>query len=380
MEYWQKRYIEEGLVFPGLGPGLMTIDLPNKGLLGCVEFRIRARHPNVAGKVDVWIHDNLRKIELVVNGSEVVKSLTGDQVLAINMYDHSYNEGTEHYNTINTNKGEHFMLNLGRFYHDDEYMLDLGKVNDPELRIHYDWTLAGHDGWGNGWTLAVAPSIWVIPHILRETDKYPKGYIKTSEVHRFTSAPGLNYNMTIPRGPVYNGLYLQSRYQGNGLSNQIDHLEVNIDNSRLIPFRVTARDFEAECARKFGEFSRTEVTDPDAAAQVPAPIEVGRVWESQYIGSDCIGTTGYLWGGWCATINRSISGFILNASPNVHRMFHYKGVWPFALAKLPYLDEMKPETWIHSNDLGDFWVRVEELPGAGALSTFKLLADEVITQ
>ncbi|GAI47038.1 unnamed protein product, partial [marine sediment metagenome] len=157
-------------------------------------------------------------------GSQVVKSLTGEQILALNYYDGTAVDVTNFYNVRVENQRECFFLNLGRWYHDMEYMLDLGRVNDPELRITFDFTKTTAvklHGWGNGQAFGVPHQIWVIPHILRESIVAPLGYIKTSECYRFQSASGLKHNMTIPRGPMYCGLYLQSWYFNEGLGGNI---------------------------------------------------------------------------------------------------------------------------------------------------------------
>lgn len=383
MEYWQRRYIEEARVFPTLGPGLMTIDLPNKGLLSCVEFRIRGTQALAAGLPDMWLHDCLERVELIVNGSQVVKSMTGSQILAKNMYEKCYNPGSDLFSNTNTRTREYFLLNLGRFYHDQDYMLDLGRVNDPELRIHFNFNAVNRYGWAAVRAYVLPIEIWVIPHLLRESDVMPRGYIKTSEVFRQTAAAVQNFNMTIPRGPLYNGFYLECRRQGHGLSRRIDHIEMNIDNSRLIPWRLAERDFQAEVARQYGEFLVSEAIDPVAMAQIASPIEVGRHWESQYMNNDVIGTLGFLWGGFAMAFAHNISAFALIPGQAPTRMFHYQGVYPFNLAKIPSIEAMDDKTWVNSAELGDFWIRVEEMDIAvpeAQVPVFKLLADEVVSQ
>ena len=147
--YWQNRYLKEGATFDAL-TGLQTIDLPNKGLLSGIEIRVWGTAGAGGDQPDVWLHDRLQKIELVVNGSKVVKSLTGRQLLADMLYKKTPILSHDIKNMASASCEEFFYINLGRHYHDTEYMLDLGKVTDPEIRITNDFTLAAQNGWTNG--------------------------------------------------------------------------------------------------------------------------------------------------------------------------------------------------------------------------------------
>jgi len=378
--YWQRRYIKEDQAFVGTS-GLETIDLPNKGLLSCIELNLAVLGGAAADKPWVWVHDALEKVELIVNGSKVVKSLTGSQVLALSMYDKTFAEAQPPRQYANTTCYEKFLINLGRFYHDMDYMLDLGKVNDPELRLTFNWGMTGHNGWtgGQAFGTTIAPKYSCIPHLLRESDVTPKGYIKTSEIYRFTSIANGKENMTIPRGPLYNGLYLESRYKWEGLGRNMDYVEVNINNSELIPFRLANQEFIVEMIRRYGLFERSEIVQITGKNDYPAPLEEGSVQESSYHNSDVIGCHGPMWGGYCNIGAYKISDYAAQPAA-LTRWLHFKGIFPFNLAKIPYMDEMDERTWVNSAELGDFWVRYEEGSGGGNGATIKLLADEVVAQ
>ncbi|MBA7638659.1 hypothetical protein ES703_46315 [subsurface metagenome] len=378
--YFQRRYLKEDKAFVGTS-GLETIDLPNKGLLSCVEFTVEAKCGVAGGSPDVWLHDCLEKVELIVDGSKVVKSLTGEQILALNMYQKCFYQEPGQYQNTNTTQRQHFLLNLGRFYHDLDYMMDLGKVNDPEVRITFKFDKTGQNGWDSGRAFQEdpTPKYSMIPHLLRESEITPKGYIKTSEIYRYTSAASRKENMIIPRGPLYNGLYLQSRYYGEGLSRILDHIEVNINNGELIPFRVANRQFLAELRRRYGEFRFDVVIDPTPGGQFYPPLEYAIVEETVYMNSDIIASGGVAYGGYNRVYGWTISDHTPTVDP-VSRLLTYIGILPHFLAKIPYLDEMDERTWIDSKELGDFWVGVEQTDADATHATVKLLADEVVRQ
>jgi len=66
-----------------------------------------------------------------------------------------------------------------------------------------------------------------------------------------------------------------------------------------------------------------------------------------------------------------------DAAHGVHMMI--RGAFPFSVAAIPVFDPWDPDTWIKSAELGDLWLRVEEMAAGGTNVYLKLLADEVVT-
>ncbi|MBA7567054.1 hypothetical protein ES708_08754 [subsurface metagenome] len=377
--YWQNRYHKEGAVFDSL-TGLETIDLPNKGLLSGVELRVWGACGDDATKPDVWLHDRLKKIELIVNGSKVVKSLTGEQLLADMLY-----KKTPHYSHDMKNMNaasceEFFYINLGRHYHDIDYMLDLGKVTDPEIRIDHNFALAKQNGWDYGVAMTTEPSYSVVLHILREPPAAPKGYIKTSELYRFTGGISKKENMMVPRGPMYSNLYVQSWYLAQGLGYLLDKLELNINSDDIIPFRVGPTELAAEIARQYGLFQMSQQVTLTGQQAYPFPLEQAVIL---FYHNDLVAyVPQYLdiWGNAGKAGFKDIATGLTPYTGQVNMAFTLSGIWPFSVSPIPYFNPMDERTWIDSSKLGDLWVRFE---GNASMSTdvvVKLLGDEVVTK
>lgn len=375
--YWQQRYLKESSQFDSATTGLETIDLPKTGLLSGLELRVWGTNGSGTDKPDVWLHNRLKKIELIVNGSKVIKSLSGDQLLADMLYKKTPHYSHDMKNMHAASAEEFFFINLGRHYHDLDYMLDLSQVNDPELRIDYDFGMTSHNGWSNGVAMSAAPYFSLVPHLLRDAPTSPKGYIKTSEVARFTSSGSKKENMELPTGPVYANLYLQIFYASHSLTVDLDKVELNIDNDKLIPFRVGVQDLLAELVRKYGLFTMIQQFYVTGGQVYPHPLEVGRLDGEIGAGVDAEICRTDLWGNISPVPLRLTStGAASTASPNATLI--YVGCLPFSVAAIPIFDLEDERTWINSRELGDLWLRVEETSGA-ASSTPKLLADEVVT-
>lgn len=375
--YFQQRYLKENATFPSL-TCLETVDLPNSGLLTGIELRAFGTCGVGADKPDVWLHDRLKKIELIVNGSKVVKSFEGNQLLADMLYKRTPIYGHDAKNISGGQCEELFYINLGRHYHDLEYMLDLAKVNDPELRIDADFTMTGHNGWTKGTAMAAAPSYNLIAHILRDSPVTPKGYIKTSEVYRFTGSSAKKQNMRIPRGPVYSNLYLQSWYASQGLGYILDKLELNINNDAIIPIRISVQELEASLARMYGPLEISEWAMYKGGQAYPFPMEAGQV--VGFIGTpdDAVFAMTNLWGNLSVVcIKKPSDGTSLTTNHGIQ--MRSRGCFPFSVAAIPYFDPWDERTWVDSAELGDFWLRVEGTTNMGTNVVVKLLADEVVT-
>lgn len=379
MHYFQQRYLRENRTFAAMA-GLETIDLPNKGLLSGIEIRVWGRANAETDTPDSWLHDKITRFEVIVNGSQVVKSYDGRQLLAMMLYKRTPHYSHDMKNMNGVSAEEVFYINLGRHYHDLEYMLDLGQVNDPELRLEHNFSQTSQNGWTHGKELADEPQYSIILHILRDPAVVPKGYIKTAEIHRVDNAANLNYNLTVPRGPMYSNLYLQSWYRNMGMTAILDHYEVNINSDDIIPIRTGPQELQAALVRMYGLFETTQQHYALGLQPYPVPMESGHVdgeigagntADSELIHND-------LWGLFNAVNFRRVSTGVAVADTQVVRLT-YRGMLPFGVAAIPLFDPWDPDTWINTAELGDFWVRIEE--GAGATAgVMKLLGDEVVTR
>lgn len=378
--YIQHRYLEEAKAFSTYtAAGLETIKLPKGGLLSGLELRVWGTNGNNAAKPDVWLHDRLKKVELIVNGSQVVKSLTGEQVLADMLYKRTPHYSHDMKNMNNASAEEFFYINLGRHYHDLDFMLDLSRVADPELKIEHDFSLTAQNGWTNGVAMAALPSYSLIAHLLRDPQVTPRGYIKTSEVARFTSGASKKENMKPPKGPVYSNLYLQSWYAAQGIGYLLDKLELNINNDSVIPVRVGATELAAEIARMYGLFDMWQQVTLTGGQAYPFPLEqaVLLAFHCPLVNAEI--RTMDIWGNAGAPGFRQTSDGVTPVTSNYAAILAIRGIWPFSVSPIPYFWPWDERTWINTAELSDFWVRVEENASGGSSAVIKLLADEVVT-
>ncbi len=377
--YFQQRYLRKATAFDAT-TCLQTIDLPKTGFLTGIEIYVAGTNGNNAAKPDVWLHDRIKKFEVIVNGSKVVKSLDGPQLLADMLYKKTPHFSHDMKNMNAASCEELFYINMGRHYHDLDFMLDLSRVADPQLRLDCDFTITSANGWSNGVAMSAAPSFSVICHLLRDGGVSPRGYIKTAEAYRFTSGASKSENMTVPRGPVYSNLYVQSWYKAQGLGYLLDTLELNINNDALIPISVGPIELAAQITRMYGLHHMSQQLALTGGQQYPFPLEQAVVEHIAMGLIDAESTHFDIWGNAAAPGFRKTSDGVTPVTSNYNVLMALLGIWPFSMSPIPYFDPWDERTWINSAVLGDFWVKFLENASGGTSAVIKLIADEVVTK
>jgi len=220
--------------------GTETIDLPDVGYLSQVNLRAAA----LAQWVDEFalpMYHIISKVELLVNGSQVVKSLTGRQIRALAWYHGmdlinlgTYSRGGQGEKTFWT-----FPILLGTKPYDPNCMLDLSQYSNPQLRV--TWNAADTSTDGVSWDVSSSPTFrYGVDCILyRGTPGNVKGYIKSSEIDSWTTANSQIHRTEIPKGQELLGLSVEGRYTLLSNLNFFSRLKLNFDNGAWIPLDHT---------------------------------------------------------------------------------------------------------------------------------------------
>jgi hypothetical protein len=116
------------------------IDLPETGMLGSMIIRLSGDEVSGFGQSggDWKLLDVFTKLEVVANGSLIIKDLTPQLVQALAWYDGQpvSNDVVRNY-ASNTQFAE-LLVNFGRFLGDQDYGLDLSAFDNVELRLTND--------------------------------------------------------------------------------------------------------------------------------------------------------------------------------------------------------------------------------------------------
>ena len=195
----------------------------------------------------------IKKVELLVNGSQVVKSLSGRQIRALAWYHGmdlttlgDYQRGGTGEKTFWT-----FPLLLGHRPYDPLHMLDLSRYSNPQLKVTWDATDTSTDG--ISWDITASPAFrYGVDCVLyRGTPGAVEGYVKSSEIDSWASANSLVHTVDVPRGQDLLGLTLEGRYTLISNLEFFNKIKLNFDNGQWIPLDHNWKELKALYATLF---------------------------------------------------------------------------------------------------------------------------------
>jgi hypothetical protein len=221
----------------GVTAGTETIELPETDILGQVDIQCRSLGAYTNDMVTP-MHVIIKKIELLVNGSQVVKSLTGTQIRALDWYNNgpfAMNDDIQHAGNDNT-VYRTFPLYLGRFAGDLKCGLDTGMYSNPQLKITWDTTIASWDGL----TFDVhGTPTFTYSVICKMFDGRPDGfmdkYMQSSEIDTWNITASAMHQTEIPRGFDLWSLMWRGAYLNINPEYILENLKLDFDNGKYVP-------------------------------------------------------------------------------------------------------------------------------------------------
>lgn len=167
----------------------------------------------------------ISKIE-VVDGSDVLFSLSGVECQAVNYYD----KGKMPFNVVNYCNDIYaiatFELNFGRFLWDPVLALDPKKFINPQLKITHNLALGG--------TAPDAAELSVFAHIFDEKAITPAGFLMNKEQYGYTLVASANEHIDLATDYPYRKLLLQSMSTSLQPWQQYNQLKLDQDNGRKV--------------------------------------------------------------------------------------------------------------------------------------------------
>jgi hypothetical protein len=200
------------------------------------------------------------KIEVLVNGSKVIKSFDVQQGRALAWYHGQDLAVCGNYSRGRTSGDQTFHtlpILFGRWPGDKEYMLDMELYSNPQLRITYDTSPTSLEG--VTWAASATPNVrtGVQGLIWRGPNPGTKGYIKSTQIDAWANVASTVRQVEIPRGQHLLGVMQGSRYLDKKLIDAIEKMEINFDNGDWQPINhsyqqlksLNAMWFPRECAQ-----------------------------------------------------------------------------------------------------------------------------------
>ncbi|MCL5026642.1 MAG: hypothetical protein M1531_09160 [Chloroflexi bacterium] len=170
--FWQREVLRSGV-----GTDFnetYELDLPKSGLLGSLALYVRSTQNGQPFLTAVkWrLIDYISKIEVVGDGSTVIKSFDGRQALACAYHDDRVVPPGLWRHYSNTPHRQWIPLHFGRRFYDELHALDLARFNQVQLKVTNDATST---------QFQTDINIDVIAYWLREAAAAPAGYYREEE-------------------------------------------------------------------------------------------------------------------------------------------------------------------------------------------------------
>jgi hypothetical protein len=138
--YWQRELLRDGVSMTF--NQTFELDLPKTGILGSLALYIRsAANATALTSLLRWrLFEYISKIEVIGDGSEIIKSYDGRQALASAFFDDAIEPLGKWGNYNGVTHRQLIPIHFGRQFWDELYALDLARWNQVTLKITNDAT------------------------------------------------------------------------------------------------------------------------------------------------------------------------------------------------------------------------------------------------
>lgn len=204
------------------GTKIIDIDLAD------VVSRMTVIFQPVGASVAILGHPvlSISKIELI-DGSDVLHSLTGKQGQALNIFDTKNPIVQELDYRIGGTPLIYYNIDFGRFLWDEQLAFDPKRFTNPQLKITFD---------ENAYDASVdSHAFMVYAHVFDEKVISPNAYLMAKEIKSYTGVAGGYEYTDIPTDYPIRKLVLQGEMVGEGVRAIIQEIRLSEDNDKRVP-------------------------------------------------------------------------------------------------------------------------------------------------
>ena len=323
--------------------------------------RITIRHEPVAGSLIPAEHPvaNIEKIELI-DGSDVLYSLTGRQMHALNIFNKT-NPPIQQI-LITTGNVSIVVLNIdfGRYLWDPELAFDPKKFTNPQLKL--TWNEANYNA------LCSAHSFMIYGHLFDEKAVSPVGFLSSKEIKAYTPVSGGHEYTDLPTDRVIRKLIVQPYRIAGGPRGIIDEYRLSEDNDKRIPF-----DGDLNHLRSFLDMEMGECEDQ---ILINAPLAGRAAYGTashlnSVSGYNSTATNAFS----CAVAGNQITVTPATAAANI--IVRAKGVNPHSCVSFPFGLQNDMADWYDVTKIGNLKLRLRGGPAALATDTVRIVTEQL---
>ena len=280
----------------------------------------------------------ITKIELV-DGSDVLFSLSGQEAQAVNFYDTGIVPGNI-INYWNENWSRMiYDINFGRFLYDPLYAFDPKRFTNPQLKITIDINGGGAVS-DNGY-------LTVLADIFDEKAITPVGFLMHKEIKDYVPGASAHEYTDLPTDFSYRKLFIKAQKYAENPDELINTIKLSEDNDRKIPFDMTCGELLRAITSRSGPYRENMVVaggaDDWAYYCTPTHWPTGNISQFETSHADFYYALGHPWGG---------RGYISLGTGGLNLAISVVGWAPHGVMAIPFGLQDDPEDAYDVSKLG----------------------------
>jgi len=257
--------------------GVETIDLEGCGYISQLNLNFRAIAVD-SDDVGLPVPKMVTKLEVLANGSSIIKSYNADHCKAIAAYS-GVDLATQGYYVRHGTEEKtmwRFPILFGRYPGDPKYMLNTGAYDSLKARITWNAADTTHDG--QTYDVSTDPDVGYFADAMVYEGGAPpgnQGYIKTMEINQYTMGASTRYNTEIPRGNPLRGITTRFCYADDQWYYFYNTFKMNFDNGKWFPFDGTPKNLQSMLTHWWPKvFHHTWYADTDSGTEMDCGVGI----------------------------------------------------------------------------------------------------------
>jgi hypothetical protein len=340
--------------------GTESLDLKGLDPISEIMVKFEAIVP-ASGTPQEHVACNVTKLE-VVDGADVLYSLTGLQAQAVDIYDRPRQSLGSGSHVPAWGLSAIFNINFGRWLWDDVLALDPKRHRNPQLKISFDEDAAIASTLVNGCS--------VVLQCFDEKQISPRGFLLNKEVKSYVCTASGTEQIVLPKDYPIRKLYVQARVADLWLGGILAQIEIEEDNRKNVILNLLSTELEPYCKNLFPTYSEHFVADLNQTSGIDifhAPTQGIVVDGAVYCTSDLL-----------AAVPSGFRNLYKCATDIGYQAFRIKGHTPHGMLAFPMGRQDVIEDWWQAQK-HDTTIRVKAGGSVAGSETFYVLTQQLRT-
>ena len=246
------------------GPEVYSIDIDLEDMISSIEFIWRTTVVTVSDMLAPHV-DCLPKIELV-DGSEVLFSLTGQEMQALDFYTQGHMPLNNITVVIDDIMESVIPYHFGRFLFDPELAFDPRAFRNPQLKVKWDQDAAN--------TGVTVNELTVRAWVFDDKAITPRGFLMTKEIEDYVPVANKYKYINLPTDYPYRLILFRSKSSDTEPLSPLAQFKLSENHDKKIPLDMTGDEIFFKIVEPYGRVHqkvRLNETAADAMALYLAP-------------------------------------------------------------------------------------------------------------